>query len=436
MRTITALLLSTVSLFAVVTANNAVADEKSSAIKVEIVGSNGKYQLLRGGKPYTVKGAGIEFGELEAFAANGGNSFRTWNTDTEEISGRELLDKAHKLGLTVSLNLFVMAERWGFDYNDEAKVATQFERVKQEVLKYKNHPALLTWIIGNELNYNYKNPKVYDAVNQIAKMIKQVDPNHPTTTTLAGYSPEIIELLQTRAPSLDFVSIQLYGDLINLPRYIRRDNFTMPYFITEWGAIGHWEVGKTSWGAPIEQNSSQKAANYLKSYRQVIKPFPQQALGSYVFLWGQKQERTPTWYGMFTDTGEATETIDVMHYIWNNQWPNNRTPKLLKMELAGKNAYGNIKLKANKNYPAKVVVKDPDGDNIRYLWQIRPESQSQQEGGDQEEIPPLLTGLINKGQQAQITLKAPQKSGAYRLFVYAYDGQGHAAHANIPFYVR
>ena len=436
MRTITALLLSTVTLFAVVAANNAAADEKSSAIKVEIVGSNGKYQLLRGGKPYEVKGAGIEFGELEAFAANGGNSFRTWNTDTEEISGRELLDKAHKLGLTVSLNLFVMAERWGFDYNDEAKVAEQFERVKQEVLKYKDHPALLTWIIGNELNYNYKNPKVYDAVNDIAKMIKQVDPNHPTTTTLAGYSPEIIELLQTRAPALDFISIQLYGDLINLPRYIRRDNFTMPYFITEWGAIGHWEVGKTSWGAPIEQNSSQKAANYLKSYRQVIKPFPEQALGSYVFLWGQKQERTPTWYGMFTDTGEATETIDVMHYIWNNQWPNNRTPKLLKMELAGKNAYGNIKLKANKNYPAKVVVKDPDGDNIRYLWQVRPESQSQQEGGDKEEIPPLLTGLIDKDEQAQITLKAPKKSGAYRLFVYAYDGQGHAAHANIPFYVR
>ena len=436
MRTITALLLSTVSLFAVVAANNATADEKSSAIKVEIVGSNGKYQLLRGGKPYEVKGAGIEFGELEAFAANGGNSFRTWNTDTEEISGRELLDKAHKLGLTVSLNLFVMAERWGFDYNDEAEVAAQFERVKQEVLKYKDHPALLTWIIGNELNYNYQNPKVYDAVNEIAKMIKQVDPNHPTTTTLAGYSPEIIELLQTRAPALDFVSIQLYGDLINLPRYIRRDNFTMPYFITEWGAIGHWEVGKTSWGAPIEQNSSQKAANYLKSYHQVIKPFPEQALGSYVFLWGQKQERTPTWYGMFTDTGEATETVDVMHYIWNNQWPSNRTPKLLKMELAGKNAYGNIKLKANKNYPAKVVVKDSDGDNIRYLWQVRPESQSQQEGGDQEEIPPLLTGLINKGEQAQITLKAPQKSGAYRLFVYAYDGQGHAAHANIPFYVR
>ncbi|MBO9488877.1 hypothetical protein J7384_00715 [Endozoicomonas sp. G2_1] len=436
MRTITALLLSTVTLFAVVAANNAAADEKSSAIKVEIVGSNGKYQLLRGGKPYAVKGAGIEFGELEAFAANGGNSFRTWNTDTEEISGRELLDKAHKLDLTVSLNLFVMAERWGFDYNDEAKVAAQFERVKQEVLKYKDHPALLTWIIGNELNYNYKNPKVYDAVNDIAKMIKQVDPNHPTTTTLAGYSPEIIELLQTRAPALDFISIQLYGDLINLPRYIRRDNFTMPYFITEWGAIGHWEVGKTSWGAPIEQNSSQKAANYLKSYRQVIKPFPEQALGSYVFLWGQKQERTPTWYGMFTDTGEATETIDVMHYIWNNQWPNNRTPKLLKMELAGKNAYGNIKLKANKNYPAKVVVKDPDGDNISYLWQVRPESQSQQEGGDKEEIPPLLTGLIDKDEQAQITLKAPKKSGAYRLFVYAYDGQGHAAHANIPFYVR
>jgi hypothetical protein len=32
-------------------------------------------------------------------------------------------------------------------------------------------------------------------------------------------------------------------------------------------------------------------------------------------------------------------------------------------------------------------------------------------------------------------VQAPAKSGAYRLFVYALDGKGHAAHANIPFFV-
>jgi len=40
-----------------------------------------------------------------------------------------------------------------------------------------------------------------------------------------------------------------------------------------------------------------------------------------VFSLGQKQERTPTWYGMFLSSGEATETVDVMEYIWTGRWP-------------------------------------------------------------------------------------------------------------------
>jgi len=35
----------------------------------------------------------------------------------------------------------------------------------------------------------------------------------------------------------------------------------------------------------------------------------------------------------------------------------------------------------------------------------------------------------------EVTLRAPAKPGAYRLFAYVSDGKGHAAHVNIPFYV-
>ena len=153
-------------------------------IKVEIVATNNGYQLLRGGQPYIVKGAGVVSQNLKSLLAHGGNSLRTWSVDGRAETAQELLDRAHALGLTVSLGLEFHRERQGFDYNDVDAVALQFEQSKARVLKYKDHPALLTWIIGNELNFNFENPKVYDAVNDVAKMIHELDPNHPTTTTL------------------------------------------------------------------------------------------------------------------------------------------------------------------------------------------------------------------------------------------------------------
>lgn len=410
-------------------------EQPSSAVKVEIVENNGSYQLLRDGKPYQVKGAGIEYGDYEAFARHGGNSFRTWSVSSRGRTGQEILDLAQSLGLTVSMTLPLGVEHWGFDYSDEEAVAEQFEMARQEVLALKDHPALLTWIIGNELNYDYKDARVYDAVNDISKMIHEVDPNHPTTTTLAGYSTEVMEVVQTRASDLDFVSIQAYGSLVLLPEWLARDNFTKPYFITEWGAVGHWEVGQTTWGAPIEQTSTMKAENYMRSYNEVIRPFPDQVLGSYVFLWGQKQERTGTWYGLFTPDGEETEPVDVMHYIWNGEWPENRTPAIDSMTLNDQTAYDSVTLSPNQTYPAKIVAIDADSDALSYRWELRHESTATEGGGAQEEIPAVIEGRVENSEASEILLKTPSEEGAYRLFVYAYDGNNHAAHANIPFYV-
>ena len=50
-------------------------------VKVEIRETATGYQLFRGGKPYRIRGAGIDHADLEAFAAHGGNSFRTWAVD-------------------------------------------------------------------------------------------------------------------------------------------------------------------------------------------------------------------------------------------------------------------------------------------------------------------------------------------------------------------
>ena len=129
-------------------------------LKVTIVKNETGYSLLRDNKPYFIKGAGGT-SYIERLAAYGGNSVRTWGSN----KGNEVLDKASKLGLTVTMGLDMTAERHGFNYDDTAAVRAQFERLRREVIKYRNHPALLMWGIGNELNLEYRNTNVWKAVN-------------------------------------------------------------------------------------------------------------------------------------------------------------------------------------------------------------------------------------------------------------------------------
>ena len=130
----------------------------------------------------------------------------------------------------------------------------------------------------------------------------------------------------------------MYADIENLPQRLDDAGWDGPYMVTEWGATGHWEVPKTPWGAPIENNSSVKADLYRSRYETAIAADTTQGLGSYVFLWGQKQERTPTWYGLFLPTGEETESVDVMESLWTGEMPDNQTPRLESATLDGRSA--------------------------------------------------------------------------------------------------
>jgi exo-beta-1,3-glucanase (GH17 family) len=409
--------------------------ETPSAIKVEIAQTDAGYQLTRGGQPYIIKGAGVHFGDVESLAAHGGNSARTWSTQRNGETARAFLDRAHAAGVTVALGLQIGSERSGFDYDDVAAVAAQLAAAREEVLKYRDHPALLFWVLGNELNHSYTNSKVYDAVNDIAKMIHELDPNHLTTTTLSGFKENAIADIKTRAPEIDLISFQVYGSLFGLPGKISDERFDAPFMVTEWGTLGYWDMEQTSWGAPVELTSSEKAQVILRAHDEILARFDDQLIGSYVFLWGQKQERTPTWFGLFTEDGKETESVDVMHYIWNRSWPDNRSPRVNSMLLDGKKARQSVMLVAGESYQATFDVFDHENDLLSYRWEVKSESVVTRVGGDFEESISSLDGLLSDTTDAVITITAPGP-GKYRLFAYAYDDHGHAAHANIPFKVN
>jgi hypothetical protein len=407
----------------------------SGPARVELRQTSGRWQLFVNKKPFFIKGAGLEYGDQEKLAAAGGNSFRTWGLDSDNQREQQMLNQAAKNGLYVTMGLEMPLERHGFDYSDSNAVAAHLKEVQEEVMAYKDHPAVLMWDIGNELNLNSTNPKVWDAVNDVSKMIHRIDPNHPTTTSLAGISRELASQIKQRAPDLDLLCVQSYADIVNLPRELRESGWDGPYVVSEWGATGHWECGRTDWGAPIEDNSSAKANFYLKRYRIAIASATNDCLGSYVFFWGQKQERTPTWYGLFLGSGEETEAVDVMQYIWTGQWPQMRSPHLQSFWLNGKTANQSIYLSPGHIYDAKVGAQSPDNASLSYRWDIMEESAATSVGGDFETAPRVLPGLTARGPGGRAQITAPNKPGAYRLYVYAFDNRGKAAYANIPFYV-
>lgn len=404
---------------------------------VEMLQVDGKYRLFVNGEEFYVKGAGCEFGPCYLLAAHGGNSIRTWRTNNSRQSAMEVLDTAHEHGLMVMMGLDVARERHGFDYDDKDAVAAQLEQFRKEVIELKDHPALLGWGIGNELNLRYTNKKVWDAVNDIAKMIKQEDGRHVTTTMLAGIGKEEVDYISANCPDIDFLSIQMYGDVIYLDQRLKEAGYDGPYLVTEWGATGHWEVDQTNWGSPIEQTSTEKAEAIKVRYETAILADDENCMGSYVFLWGQKQERTPSWYGLFTENGETTEPINVMEYFWTGKWPENMAPKMHDIIIQGKGGrFDNVMLEKGGQYTAQITVQHPSLNSLNVRAEIMPEPKELSDGGDFEPRPETIEGLILSADAASISFKAPGQKGAYRILVYVTDESNNAATANIPFFVN
>ncbi len=402
--------------------------------QTRVVKNTNGFTLMRNGQPYYVKGVGGDV-HMDKMVAIGANSLRIWGIERAQ----EILDDAQKRGLTVMLGLWLQHERHGFDYNNAEKVKLQLNHFKQVVDRYKNHPALLMWGIGNELDLNYTNPACWNAVQDIARYIHQVDPNHPTSTVTAGLdSLEVAHILK-RCPDIDIYCINTYGDIGNVPSKIKPYGWDGPYMITEWGPNGHWESPQTKWQVSLEQSSTEKREVYYSRYKNYIEPNKNYCLGSYAFLWGAKQEYTETWYGLFTKEQQATEPIDALEEVFTGKKPLNPSPSIASFTINEYPASSSILLEAGTKYTSRVSIVFPDAkvnNNVVYRWRIMQESTDKKSGGDLEEAATEVSGLIRSPKKgATIQFFAPTAEGAYRLFVSA-TANNKVAYANIPFWVK
>jgi hypothetical protein len=396
------------------------------------------FVLLQNGEPYFIKGArtiGTQY--LELVASIGGNSIR--------IGGREkdvevILSEANRLGLTVLFGLPMASERNGFDYNNQAAVQAQLDTARAIVRKYKSYPAIMMWAIGNEMDYlpgdAEFNLKLWDAVNEVARMIHQEDPARLAITVTGTGQKSKMENMAKMLPDIDALGINTYADIGEVPAWVRQYNLNKPYVITEWGPTGDWQVKKNQWRIPIEETTTEKARVYQQRHEEVIAK-DAYSLGGYSFLWtGGRQERTHTWYNLFYDNGETTEGVDVLQNLWSGKWPQNRAPQIESLYLDNKPLGADILLEKGKNYRAHVQARDPNNEPLTYEWELYPENTEFGYAGQGEKRPEPVTNLIQNKNEAVITLTAPADSANYRLFVYVRDKGNKIAIANIPFHVE
>lgn len=405
---------------------------------VKVEWDAGRWILLRDGRPYAIRGAGGS-DRLDLLAELGGNSIRTWGVrqlEERDAEGGNLLDRAHEMGLSVTVGLWVQQPRHGFNYNDPAQIEKQRESIRAAVRRFKDHPALLIWGLGNEVEIRRspeEYPKLYAELNALARIVKEEDPNHPVMTVIAGAAESKIRAIKETYSEIDILGINAYKGAPEVPSALREVGWTKPYVLTEFGPDGPWETPKTAWGAPLEPAPSEKMRSYEQGYRANVEGRAGQCLGSYAFIWGSKQEATSSWFGLLLpSTREKTPAVDVLSHLWTGRWPDNRSPVItaVRTDFEGRT------ITPGTESLVAVEANDAEGDVLQSEAWVMAEAKPPAEGGDKESVPERLDGCLVLQDGLRYTFRAPERPGAYRLFVKVVDGRGGGSMLSLPFQVQ
>lgn len=390
----------------------------------QLIIKDGKAQLLYQGKPYLIKGAGGSDSK-EELVKRGGNSFRTWGVDNQS---QAQLDEAEKLGLTVTLGFWLGHKEHGFDYNDPVAVKKQFEDVKRGVLKYKDHPALLMWCLGNEMETNGNdNPTLWKAIEDLAIMVKEIDPKHPIMTVVAEIGGDKVQNIHKYCPHVDIVGINSYGGGGSITERYLKAGGRKPIVITEFGPPGTWEMQLRPYGAAPELTSTRKADFYRATYEKSVLAYPHLCLGSYAFTWGHKIEATSTWYGMFLPDGSKVAAVDTMSELWTGKPVTDPCPVMNSVTLVGSD-----QVKAGDTVHAKVEVSDPQGQPLKIEWALYREMDNYDVQGASAAATPSYPEAIVKNGEKEVTIKLPKFGGIYRIYCYARNKNKSAAVGSLP----
>lgn len=394
----------------------------ASGAVVKIEGVHGSWRLMRNGKPYFINGGGGR-GSKSLLKEIGGNSFRTWG----DRNAQRDLDEAAKYGHTVMLGFWLGHSKHGFSYLDKKALERTEQKVLSTVAQIKDHPALLCYALGNEMELGQKHPKeMWEFVNSLAKKVKALDLNHPVGTVVADMGKDKADSINKYAPELQYIGLNSYGGALSVGRRWREFGGKIPYILTEYGPKGAGECGRASNGLPLEWTSTRKADWYREVYEKTILAEKDKwCLGGYVFAWGYKNEISPTWFGTMLPDGTKLEVVATLAEFWGGRIAN-RCPRISEMKVS-KDA-----VEEDEFIEASIGAKDPDGDKIKWHWTLMDEASFYGEAGLGLAMTQGMDEAIVVGQGSDKVKVELPGGGKYRLYAYCFDGRGNAAYANWP----
>ena len=397
---------------------------------------DGSFSLYIDGRKTYINGVGGA-NKLDVAKESGANSFRTWGGNIESIKKYSALAAENGLYIMQGIGLSKKHD----DYlNEEYKDKLRNE-VRELASTFKDDKNIIIWGLGNEIELFGSNGEAeWTFVNELSEIIKSIDKRHLTATVIA-HDPAALDSLAKYAPSLDLVGINSYGYIETIPGIVEKSAYKGAYLITEWGPTGWWECERTEWGAPIEQTSEEKRTVYEDRYAKGIKAGPR-CLGSYCFLWGQKEERTPTWFCMFVEhdveglplDAEKTPMVEGMQRVWTGEEPQQTAPVVAGMTINGLAARQSPVVSAGKAFKAAVDAADKEETRLKYVWENLAEATITAQGGAWEPRPDRIGDVVTTdAPELELKVKEP---GNYRLYCYILDGTGFCATINVPYQVK
>ena len=389
--------------------------------------NSGAWELLVDGKPFYVKGVGCnlakgEKGEDFLHMAHdmGANTVRTWGG-----APRSYLDKAHSEKLMVDLGIWIDPIRDAG--SKQSYLNPRFVgEVERQILFYvremKDHPALLSWNIGNEALSFTDDPAEKQALGEflesIVRLVHGEDPNHPVLYSCSA--DRDLADLKKLVPSINIVGTNVYGSLSPVLGWMRNNDYDKPLLVTEFGPLGAWDCPKDKNSVPYDPFDHIKTNDYLSIWRQ-IEAAKGKVIGGFAFVLGEpRNQDSLSWYNL--NLGDLKrDAFIALSAIYHGKKIGNHAPKILGVTLSQ-----NAQLTPGQRIEIDVQARDADGDRVTYDYFVTNIALDPLIV-EPPQFFPAETEVLGPG---KARIRVPNDPGNYRVYALVKDTHKNAAVTN------